>query len=657
MNCGGGWLASPDGSCYKLLETKASHWRCAELCSAQNASLVCIGSSEENAFLIGHMPLKATKTWIGNYQAVRTSEPAGGWNTCVSGEATSFSKWALDEPKNSNGAADCAVIMFCGEPGRSHHWHDDYCWWSHNCLCERGASSSAAYLASVNNIVLRDQREELLTHLHERRMIIFAVVIPLLWFLPVMLCSRRVKQTLRCCSNRSGPTTDPGTNRGEMKRANSARFTSRQHTTGTSQAAETLHTAEQAGRALRTRVRGTIAQGGWMLLTLALLPELLDELQYHLLEEPISSRQLGGYLFSFFAPGLALLTLSLSPIDVNSIQMASNFAFFLQWFVLIPTATMTARKYRANPPRLISWLAFIIVSLLTGILMLPTLNIRRQCGCGYSREPMPPRLQLRRLWLSARSVLFAATGTYVTQSILGMEDPCALQYQKVGYYRLTAAMCLTTAFFTTPANRGRVIRWLGSLGKYGSTQQQAASVASLIGRRSAAEAYFAAARNFRAQPLSTLAREELMENTPDPSLHAKTIPAELGNVDAFASHSWSDDGGAKFDGIHEWASELGKDGEEATEKLDFDVLIWLDKACIDQSCIDTALAGLPVFLAGCKQLLVLAGPTYTSRLWWYAIAESNVGHHHSLPLANSCLQSPRAQCDGALRLRSHGRGA
>jgi hypothetical protein len=45
------------------------------------------------------------------------------------------------------------------------------------------------------------------------------------------------------------------------------------------------------------------------------------------------------------------------------------------------------------------------------------------------------------------------------------------------------------------------------------------------------------------------------------------------------------------------------------------VTIWLDKACLDQSDITASLEGLPVFLAGCKQLLVLAGPTYASRLW------------------------------------------
>jgi hypothetical protein len=88
MNCSGdGWFGSADGSCYTLLETQATHWRCAELCGGQNASLVCIGSAEENDFLAGRLPSEANDAWVGNHQASHVSEPAGGWDTCVSGEA------------------------------------------------------------------------------------------------------------------------------------------------------------------------------------------------------------------------------------------------------------------------------------------------------------------------------------------------------------------------------------------------------------------------------------------------------------------------------------------------------------------------------------------------------------------------------------------
>merc|ERR1712232_1493893 len=43
--------------------------------------------------------------------------------------------------------------------------------------------------------------------------------------------------------------------------------------------------------------------------------------------------------------------------------------------------------------------------------------------------------------------------------------------------------------------------------------------------------------------------------------------------------------------------------------------VWFDKACINQKDIAEDLRGLPIFLAGCKELLVLCGKTYLSRLW------------------------------------------
>ena len=43
--------------------------------------------------------------------------------------------------------------------------------------------------------------------------------------------------------------------------------------------------------------------------------------------------------------------------------------------------------------------------------------------------------------------------------------------------------------------------------------------------------------------------------------------------------------------------------------------VWLDKACINQQKISESLAGLPIYLSGCSELVVLMGETYLSRLW------------------------------------------
>ena len=95
-------------------------------------------------------------------------------------------------------------------------------------------------------------------------------------------------------------------------------------------------------------------------------------------------------------------------------------------------------------------------------------------------------------------------------------------------------------------------------------EQQAALIAALIGSSNAGETLANATDNFRALPLDTLTREELAKNQPDPEMNKKTVDAKLRSVDAFVSHSWSDDGNTKYDELQEWA-----DGKQK--------LIWLDK--------------------------------------------------------------------------------
>ena len=175
-----------------------------------------------------------------------------------------------------------------------------------------------------------------------------------------------------------------------------------------------------------------------------------------------------------------------------------------------------------------------------------------------------------------------------------------------GYAVYAFLGCLPFVIACAPSIRGRLLCWLGALGKDGDAEQKAASVASLLGDTSFAEALTNAVQRFRAQPLTTLTLETLLSNETDPSLYAKTVPAKLGEVHAFMSHSWSDDGRLKHEKVHEWARELGGDDDK---------LVWLDKACIDQENIDASLAALPIYLSGCQQLLMLVGPTYITRMW------------------------------------------
>ena len=90
-------------------------------------------------------------------------------------------------------------------------------------------------------------------------------------------------------------------------------------------------------------------------------------------------------------------------------------------------------------------------------------------------------------------------------------------------------------------------------------------------------------------------------------------PATFGEVDAFISYAWQDCGDELYDALEAWVSATRR--RRALSPTD-ELTVWLDRACLrGGSEITVLLACLPIFLAGCNQLLVLAGPTFSSRLW------------------------------------------
>ena len=193
------------------------------------------------------------------------------------------------------------------------------------------------------------------------------------------------------------------------------------------------------------------------------------------------------------------------------------------------------------------------------------------------------------------------------------------------------AISFTCALAPTRANRGRVVRWLGALGKHGNEQQRAAAVAGLCGGGEPSAILVKAISLFRMIPVARLTSDDLAGSgvtthgssaTPSSNpgtsaleLAKKTEAATLGEVDAFLSHSWRDEDaapGQKYAALEAWAARFeAAHGRGPT--------CWLDKACIKQDSIDEALACLPVFLAGCERMLVIAGKTYTTRLWCAAV--------------------------------------
>merc|ERR1712224_527854 len=81
-----------------------------------------------------------------------------------------------------------------------------------------------------------------------------------------------------------------------------------------------------------------------------------------------------------------------------------------------------------------------------------------------------------------------------------------------------------------------------------------------------------------------------------------------GECDAFLSHSWHDDPEAKWAALQQWRGAF-------FERHGREPYVWFDKVCINQNDIEQDLRGLPIFLRGCREMVVFCGSTYLSRLW------------------------------------------
>lgn len=90
------------------------------------------------------------------------------------------------------------------------------------------------------------------------------------------------------------------------------------------------------------------------------------------------------------------------------------------------------------------------------------------------------------------------------------------------------------------------------------------------------------------------------------TLSRKVRPNE--RIDYFISHSWSDDGTAKYNKLKELSDwHFLKYYRYPT--------FWFDKVCIDQNNIGLGLKVLPINVMACRWMLILCGSSYTSRLW------------------------------------------
>jgi hypothetical protein len=174
------------------------------------------------------------------------------------------------------------------------------------------------------------------------------------------------------------------------------------------------------------------------------------------------------------------------------------------------------------------------------------------------------------------------------------------------YVLVTVLFVCASWMFLSKHLRPRIHARLLSIGEQSSV---AAGIAALLGTgASSAGIQKEARRLFRHVALDRATEDAMAGNAPNPSLRVHTEAAQMGHVDFFMSHSWHDPPELKWTALQQFREQF-KQSHGRKPKL------WIDKYCIDQDNIQSSLRCLPIFLAGCDSLLIVAGETYSSRLW------------------------------------------
>lgn len=253
-----------------------------------------------------------------------------------------------------------------------------------------------------------------------------------------------------------------------------------------------------------------------------------------------------GFYTWVFPWAAILLLLAVLPSDQCAITFVTSALFiFYSLVTLIQLySTISANNTRER----------VVFLLHTIFLFIVDVGIFPALRCGS--KAMPPRQKLLRTWLASRFMMFTfgAIRIFVPLNGLARGNPSFLSDElNEGCGNLLFSTSLLLAgTISTRANRGRLRRWLGSLGSSGAAEQEAAAVASLMGGRSAAAAIETAKESFRALSVDILKESDMTDNFDAAGLYAQTTKCELGECDAFITHSWSDDGSAKFLAIREW---------------------------------------------------------------------------------------------------------
>ena len=326
-----------------------------------------------------------------------------------------------------------------------------------------------------------------------------------------------------------------------------------------------------------------------------------------------------GAHFAYGLPGIFPVFLAVQPIDTKLIRytviITILYCFGGTCLILVGLALASlGLDYDADrtcaPVRGHDCIAYMWHwSLIAGVNVVTLVAlIHTEC---HARHALTPRVVLRRVWLIMRACHIGwglVTFTYVI-----VRSTTESNYAGSSSFWGDMAHGITDLVFPLllrPEVRRHVTKLLHRMAG-DRDDERAAAIAAMVGGVGVEKAAELAEKSFRAIPHEKMKLVDFLNSdlaSSNDDLRARTISCQLGFCDAFMSHSWRDDAGAKWHTLSIWA-------EAFREHSGHSPLLWFDRACLDQSNIDASLSMLPVYLSGCRLLLILAGQTYTERLW------------------------------------------
>ena len=622
-----------------------------------NASLACITSGAESEAITSYVSSLIAPTvsdvWIGLYHDPDPGELSTGrsareshqdpsvWQTCASGErAHGFHNWAAGQPNEVGD--ECALLWSEFADWR---WRDAPCSVSARCLCEARVAGSAGDAISSGYAAFATNQRGLASRQRDTAirwlMLIYLIIVPCFASLVVAAPYLWHRTGGASGSSSSVAMVPTGFTATEALQACESEGAPAPTPTLQTRTALRLSVAEAEALRFRARVETRFLTCGWCTFVAALMPLLVP---FFMPDPHFKAYQLyvgiGPMCAQTIIPwSIASLALALRPIDEVAIRRASSLLFCMMILGSIVVIASLMRKRtpaetngtgrEANPTydQAIPTVGFTCLSvgfLVYGITLFPATSVAAQCVPCLTI--WTPRQKLMRFWLVVR-LSFLTTGAYFfhvfltplyrggSMAFTGRSDDVNLQYI------LCALSYMTASAVLTPRVRAQVQLFFMPPDGRSGTIQEAAIVASLLSNGSqvhlgAADAYLIATRLFRGLPIESMRPGMMVTHEAKGPVHGactqeelarETRPAKLGEVAAFVTYSWADDGVELYKQLQRWTAGLASRDE----------MIWLDRACMgtDFNDVRISLSCLPVFLSGCRRLLVLAGPNYSSRLW------------------------------------------